>query len=112
MARLFISHERIERLSAESRVVIDDDRLEVPSLNATFRLQAAVYFARVVTDDGDTHQLVGRVKTEDQLKALGAELLADSVVLGETAYDCETGFVGEVISTAGGWAGQLKQLPE
>ena len=89
MARLFISQARIDKLTADDRVVLDGDRLELPALGATFKLHPAVHFLRLVSDEGDPHGLIGRVKTEEQLKKLGAELLATSVLLGETAYDCE-----------------------
>ena len=112
MARLFISQARIDKLSADHRVVIEGDRLELPALRATFRLQPAVHFVKLVSDEGDAAALVGRVKTEAQLKAIGAELVANSVVLGDAAYECENGFVGEVLSSGVAWTGQLKQFPE
>ena len=111
MSRLFISQERIDKLAADDRVVIDGDRLEIPALGATFRLRPAVHFVRLVSDDTDGQRLLGRVKTEEQLRSLGAELFANSVLVGESAYECENGFVGEVISGAA-WTGQLRTLPE
>ena len=113
VSRLFISHQRIEKLTADNRVVLEGDRLAVPALGASFRLSPALYFKRVVSDDGDTHKLLGRVKSEEYLRRLGAEVLADSAVIGETAYQCEGGFLGEVVATgAATWTGELKQLPE
>ena len=111
MARLFISQERIDKLSADDRVVIDGDRLEVPALGATFRLRPAVHFQRVVAEE-DAQGLVGRVKSEEQLKALGAEVVANSVLVGDAAYECESGFIGEVISSGVAWTRELRQLPE
>lgn len=112
LARLFISQDRIDRLSSDDRVVIEGDRLDLPALKASFRVRPAVYFCRVVTDDGDPHHLLGRVKTDEQLRELGAELVASSVLLGDTAYECENGFVGEVLTSGAGWMGRLKQIPE
>src|SRR5205823_3665758 len=74
VSRLFISQERIDKLAADDRVVIEGDRLEIPALGATFRLRPAVHFVRLVSDDTDGQRLLGRVKTEEQLRALGAEL--------------------------------------
>jgi hypothetical protein len=115
VARLFISQERIDKLAADDRVVIDGDRLEIPALGATFRLRPAVHFVRLVSDEhshGDTQHLVGRVKTEEQLRALGADVVAHSALVGDSAYECENGFVGEVISSGASWTGGLKQLPD
>ena len=44
--------------------------------------------------------VVGRAAAQEQLKELGAEALHDSLIVGETAYTCEPGFVGEVIGAA------------
>ncbi len=107
-----MSQERVDKLTADDRVVVEGDRMEVPALGASFRIRPAVHFLRAVSEDGDAHGLVGRVKTEEQLRKLGAELVANSVLLGETAYECETGFVGEVLASGAGWLGQLKQMPE
>lgn len=94
MARLFISQERLDRLAAEERVVIDGDMLELPALGARFRLEPAVHFSSVVA--GEDQGLLGLVKTTSQLRELGAELVADSVLYGESAYQCESGFIGLV----------------
>lgn len=94
MARLFISQERLDRLTAEARVVLVGDALELPALGARFRLQPAVHFLTLVA--GEDQALLGRVKTAAQLLELGAELVADSVLCGESAYQCESGFVGTV----------------
>ena len=71
--------------------------MHLPVFGTTFRLLPGYHFLRAVGDGGDPHQLVGLVKTEGQLRDLGADIVASSVVLEEAAYDCETGFVGEVI---------------
>ena len=46
---------------------------------------------------------MGRVKEQRLIEALGAEVYMDSVVLGDNAYDVETGFVAvpEPIRAAG-----------
>lgn len=100
VARLFISQARIDQLSNENRVTLDGDHLDIPALGARFQLRPAVHFIKVLSEDGDTHSLVGRVKTGDQLKELGADVMGNSAILGDAAYECEEGYVGEVIATA------------
>ena len=97
MARLFVSQERIDRWAHEGKVSVVGDVMSLPALGRSFRLRPAVYMVRVVSENADEHQLLGRVKTEAQLQKIGAETVADSVVLGEVAYQCETGYVGEVV---------------
>lgn len=96
MARLFISQARIDRWLEEGKVRLVGEVMSLPALGRSFRLKAAVHFTRIVSDEIDHHLLVGRVKTREQLSALGAECYASSVLLNDSAYECETGFIGEV----------------
>ncbi len=96
MARLFISQGRIDRWLEEGKVRLVGETMTLPALGRSFKLKAAVHFTRIVSEAPDPNGLIGRVKTREQLAALGAECYASSVLLGESAYECETGFVGEV----------------
>ena len=58
-------------------------------------IQPAVRFISVAGDDEDAHNLLGRVKDLETLTQAGADQYMDSVILGETAYDVEAGFVCE-----------------
>jgi hypothetical protein len=100
VARLFISQERIDRWMEEGKVKIDGEIMVLPALGKSFRLRPAVHMLRIVSDDSDLQGLVGRVKTEEQLRELGGESYGSSVIIGETAYECEPGFVGEVAGSA------------
>jgi hypothetical protein len=97
VARLFISQERIDRWLEEGKVRIESDVMSLPALGKSFRLKPAVHFTKIVSDEADGNGLIGRVKTQEQLNKLGAELYVSSVILGETAYECEPGFIGEVV---------------
>jgi hypothetical protein len=107
--KLFISQGRVDRWLDEGKVRLEGEIMVLPALNKSFRIRPAVHFVRAVSGEGDPHGLVGRVKTQEQLAAMRAEQYANSIIVGETAYDCEPGFVGEVAGTAGGSA--LNRLP-
>ncbi len=111
MARLFISQGRIDRWLEEGKVRLVGEVMSLPALGRSFRLKAGVHFTRIVSDEVDHHLLVGRVKTREQLAALGAECYASSVLLGESAYECEPGFVGEVTGPQSIGTG-IHRLPE
>lgn len=100
MARLFISQERIDKWMDEGKVKIDGEIMSLPALGKSFRLRPAYHFLKIVSDGADMQLVVGRVKTRQQLDAIGAEAYANSVILGESAYEVETGFVGEVTGAA------------
>src|SRR5690606_24917241 len=59
-----------------------------------FSLTTAVLFRSEVTGEADPHDLVGKVKDLEQLAAIGAEHYADSVIMGDNAYQVVEGFAG------------------
>ena len=94
MARLFISQERLDVWSSENKAKIEANRLTLKELGKVFIVEPAVRFLRVAGGEDDPHDLVDRVKTEEELVNLGADLYMNSVIHGETAYDVQAGFVG------------------
>ena len=99
MARLFVSQQQMDRWTSEGKVKLDDDIMSVTAMNRSFRLSGAVYFTQLI-DGKDDKQLIGRVKSTDQLGELSAEHYGASVILGETGYECVEGFVGVPVEGA------------
>ncbi len=66
----------------------------------SFRIKPAVRFLKVSGGDGepDPNQLLGKVKTMETLTAGGADVYGESVIMGDTAYDVQSGFIGEPIT--------------
>lgn len=54
-----------------------------------------------VTGANDEHKLVGKVKAKALLEELGAEILENSMILGDNAYDVVPGWAG---APEGPWA--------
>jgi len=100
MARLFISQEQMDRWTSEGKVRLQDDVMEVPALGRAFRISSAVHFTAVV-DGHDSHELLGRVKTDEQLVELRAEHYGASVIVGEIGYECVEGFLGVPVDSIG-----------
>ncbi|HSD90502.1 MAG TPA: hypothetical protein VLB44_23415 [Kofleriaceae bacterium] len=95
MSRLFISMERLEAWTAEGRASLEGDRMTLTELNRAFDMKPAVHFVKVSGQDTDPNDLLGRVKSKEALEELGGELLGNSVIVHETAYEVVEGFVGE-----------------
>lgn len=95
MAKLFLPQATLEEWALEDKADVRDGKLSIPGENASFPVTAAVHFVKLVsgTDDG---KLVSKVKSLEHLQRLGGEHLADSVILGETAYEVVPGYVTEV----------------
>lgn len=98
MARLFISVAKLEALTSANKVSLDGDRMHLTELDRTFRIQPAVRFVAVAGGDSDPHDLVGLVKSEEDLAGMGADHMASSVIYVDTAYEVQQGFVGDVLA--------------
>ena len=59
---------------------------------ARFPAVQAVRFTELV-DGQDAHKLVGKVKAVEALRLGGAEISLGAVVMGDTAYQVEEGFM-------------------
>jgi hypothetical protein len=95
MSRLFISVERLEEWAAEGRAALEGDRMTLLELGRVFAMKPAVYFTSVTGSDQDPTNLVGLVRSEEELVEMGADHMSTSVICGDTAYVVINGFVGE-----------------
>src|SRR5512132_532006 len=93
--RLFLPQAQLEEWALEDKADVKDGVLVVTGEEGVYPVTPAVHLVQLVTGE-DANGLVTKVKTEDQLKALGAEQMADSVLLGDTAYEVVPGYVAEV----------------
>jgi len=95
VARLFVPQGKLEEWALEDKADIRDGKLTVAADKASYAVLPAVHFAKLVSGTDDK-KLLRKVKTQDELQKLGAEHLADSVLLGDTAYEVVGGYLTEV----------------
>lgn len=96
---LFVSQAVLESWTEHGKIDFQGDLMTLRSGEGqghSYVLGPAVRFMKVLGTDRDPNALLGKVKTDTQLRALGAEQLGDSVVLGEFAYEVQPGFVAEL----------------
>ena len=94
--KLFLPQGQLEEWALADKADVHEGRLKVAGeAGPGFPVVPAVHFVRLVTG-ADEQGLVAKVKTESQLGRLGAEQMADSVLLGESAYEVVSGYVTEV----------------
>jgi hypothetical protein len=84
---------------SEGKVEVEGETLTLEP-GREFQLKTAVRFLSELTGAEDEHRLIGKVKDLEQITELGGEHCADSVILGELAYEVVEGFVGEPIEAA------------
>lgn len=94
VARLFISNQRLETWSTEGKIALEGTRMVLSELGRAFEIKPAVFFSRVAGGDPDPHDLLGKVKDEDELAVMGADHMASSVIYVDTAYEVVAGFIG------------------
>jgi hypothetical protein len=95
---LFVSQALLAAWAGQGRIDLDGRSIALLGGQARGRRYAlvpAVRFLRVAGGGEDAHGLVARVKSLDQVREIGGEAMADSVVLGEVAYEVEPGFLAE-----------------
>lgn len=90
---LFVSQPTLEAWVETGKVRFEDNLLTLLADQATYELVPAVRILGLLDGD-DLAGLVGQLQTGEELAAIGAEQYRDSVILGDTAYQCEEGFVG------------------
>ena len=97
MARhLFIAQQTLDAWVDQDKVEFDANVMTIKADGRSFKMVEAVRFVKVEGGEEDTAGLLGRVKTNDQLKAMGAERYRDSVLYQDIAYKAQEGFIGEV----------------
>ncbi|WP_224245840.1 hypothetical protein [Hyalangium gracile] len=94
--KLFLPQTQLEEWALGDQADLKDGKLVVMAEGGgSYPTVPAVHFVQIVSGE-DTHKLVAKVKTESQLASLGAEQMADSVIVGESAYEVVPGYVTEV----------------
>ncbi|MCA9669259.1 MAG: hypothetical protein KC503_26870 [Myxococcales bacterium] len=101
MSRLFLSQEALDIWLMQGHVRLDGEHMVIDDQRYT--LLPAVRFVEIAGGQPDRAQLLGKVKTERQLIALGAEHYMESVIIEGIGYQVQQGFVGQL---AGGHGGQ------
>ncbi len=85
----------LEGWAVDEKADIKDGRLFVGSDKSSFAVIPAVHFAKLVSGS-DEKKLLAKVKTQEELHAMGAEQMSDSVILGEAAYEVVPGYMTEL----------------
>lgn len=95
--RVFFPQEALDTWLEQGRIALVGDELTIQPEGRRFRLTSAVRFMAEVAENRDPHDLVGKVKTLDQVLALAGEVCAGSVIIGDNAYEVVEGFLGEAV---------------
>lgn len=91
---LFVPQSVLDRWSEQGRVQVDGHVLTILGEGKSFSLTSAVRFMKMEAGE-DVSNLLQKVKTTDALKQMGAEHYMESVILGDSAYQVQQGFLAD-----------------
>ena len=91
---LFVPQSVLDKWSEQGRIQVDGNVLTILGEQKSFALTSAVRFIKMEAGD-DTAGLLAKVKTTEALKQMGAEHYMESVLLGESAYQVQMGFLAD-----------------
>jgi hypothetical protein len=97
--RVFFPQAALDHWISDGKVDLAGDELTIKPEARRYRILEAARIVREVTGLTDVNELVGKVKTLQYLSGLGADLLENSMVLGDNAYDVVPGFLGAPVGS-------------
>jgi hypothetical protein len=93
---IFIPHEKLDELASSGRADMTGDELTLLPEGCRYRVAEAARVLREVASGTDSYGLCGTVRTRAYLcDELGGELLGDSILIDEAAYDVVPGILCE-----------------
>jgi hypothetical protein len=97
--RVFFPQAALDHWLADASIELDGHELSILAEARRYKLAEAAHVVKEVTGAADANELIGHVKSLQYLEELGAELLENSMILGDNAYDVIPGFLASPIGT-------------
>ena len=98
--KVFIPQDVVDSWVTTDKVELSGEVLTFRGSRLALRMVPGYYFDHVAGGSDEGHNLLGRAKAKAAINALGAEAYMNSVILGETAYEVEAGFVAKALDPA------------
>jgi hypothetical protein len=96
MKRIFFSQSMLDSMVDAGKIKVDKNVLTMlAGDNPTFELKQAYRVVKTIDGASDPGGLVGQIRSEAELKELGAEIYMDSVIYKDVAYQADPGYIAE-----------------
>jgi hypothetical protein len=92
--RVFFPQAAIDQWGVDGAIDLTASELILLADGRRYKIEEAVRIVAEVSGANDAHQLLGKVKPKPALDALGAEIMENSMILGDNAYDVVPGWAG------------------
>jgi hypothetical protein len=98
--KVFIPQDVVDSWITADKVELTGEVITFRGLAVALRLVPGFFFGQLAGGSDEEHKLFGRVKVKAAIAAMGAEVYMSSVILGETAYEAEPGFIAKPLDAA------------
>lgn len=92
--RVFFPQACLDQWGVEGKIELTPTELVVVDEGRRFAILEVVRVVAEVTGANDPHGLIGKVRPKAELEAMGAEILENSMIIGDNAYDVVPGWAG------------------
>jgi hypothetical protein len=92
--RVFFPQACLDQWGVEGKIELTPTELVILAEGRKYAIREVVRVVVEVTGANDPHGFLGKVKPKDELVAMGAEILENSMILGDNAYDIVPGWAG------------------
>jgi hypothetical protein len=98
--RVFFPQQVLDRWLNAADAELHANELTLKAERKRYKLVEAVRVIAEVSGTPDPYDITGRVKTVGFLTELGAELLGESMLIAENAYEIVPGWLGQPLADA------------
>lgn len=98
--RVFFPQQVLDRWLNAGDAELYANELTLKAERKRYKLVEAVRVIAEVSGTPDPHDITGKVKTVGFLTELGAELLGESMLIAENAYEVVPGWLGQPLADA------------
>jgi hypothetical protein len=92
--QVFFPQSAVDLWGIDGKIDLVSGELILLAEGRRYKVEECVRVVAEVTGANDEHKIVGKVKAKRALDELGAELLENSMILGDNAYDVVPGWMG------------------
>jgi hypothetical protein len=92
--RVFFPQLLLDQWGIEGKIDLTGTMLIILAEGRRYKIEESVYVVTEVTGANDPHGFVGKVKPKSMLDEMGAEILENSMIIGDNAYDVVPGWAG------------------
>lgn len=96
---MFIAQSTLESWMDSGQAALEGEVVHLERVQRAYRLDAAVRFLSAISAPDDA-RLIGKVLSERRVVELGGEMMGDSVLFGDAAFQVESGYIGTLMDKA------------